>query len=98
MVQIEPTLYGLKVTFTGDLDALQLKNWLKQSKAALAGRQAGFHALVDLRATGPMTHEALVFWDIGLALYERQGMRESMVLLPDGRAVPMQQVVSRKAG
>lgn len=98
MVHVEPTLYGLKTTFTGPLDAAQLKAWLKQSKAALAELAPGFRVLVDLRRAEPPPEEALVFWDVGVALHERQGMRESMVLLPDGRAVPMQQVVSRKAG
>lgn len=98
MVHVEPTLYGLKTTFTGDLDAGQLKAWLKQSKAALAELSPGFRVLIDLRQAGPLPAETLVFWDIGIGLHERHGMRESMVLLPGGRAVPMQALVSRKAG
>lgn len=98
MVHVEPTLYGLKTTFTGDLDARQLKAWLKQSKASLADLSPGFRVLIDLRRAGPLPDEALVFWDVGIALHERQGMRESMVLLPDGQAVDMQAMVGRKAG
>jgi hypothetical protein len=98
MFHSESTLYGYKTTFSGELDLEQVKRWYRHVQTSLVESRAGFRVLLDLRKADPMPSEALLLLEMAANLYQFHGMRESVVLLPDGVTTTLPDLASRMAG
>ena len=82
MFRIEPAPYGFKLTFSGYIQAEEMKAWHQESKTVLASARKGFGVVVDMVKMGVMPQDTKAELAEGQALYRAKGMGRSAVLVP----------------
>ena len=88
MHSIERTDYGFKLTLAGRMNAEQIGDWLKHSKAILAEQTPGFGVLLDMRKLKPLPGDALHDLREAQLLFQTTGMVRSAVIV-DGALLRM---------
>ncbi len=81
MYKIDKTTYGYKLTLSEMIKADEMKQWLEDSKKALASSPATFGIMVDMRDLKPLPPEAQPHMQEGQKLYKEKGMQRSAVIL-----------------
>jgi hypothetical protein len=83
MYKIEKTNYGLKLTFTGFVDAEEMSRWAREVQEISRPMKKGFCVLLDLRGMAPLAPDA---WEVMQKSHRRAmkaGMARSALVLDD---------------
>lgn len=98
MYKIEKKLYGYKLTFGDFIKTDEMKQWVNESKTALAAAPREFGIFVDMRTLKPLPPEAQQYMQEGQKLYKAKGMTRSVVIV-DGALTKMQfQRIAKETG
>lgn len=89
MHKVEKTGYGFKLVFSEFIKPEEMKEWLEDSKKALASPPKEFGVFVDMRALKPLPPEAQAIMEEGQKLFKQKGMARSVVIL-DSTTTTMQ--------
>ncbi|MBN2281614.1 MAG: hypothetical protein JXQ65_13615 [Candidatus Marinimicrobia bacterium] len=81
MVKIEKKDYGYKITFSDNVSADEMKQWVEESKKILASAVSGFCVFVDMRTLKPLGPDAQLLLESGQREYKAKGMKRSVVIL-----------------
>ena len=81
MYKIEEGRHGFTLTFGGSLYSEELRQWLEESKRALARHEVGFGVIVDMRNVLPLGPEARKVIVQGQELFRKAGLVRSAVIL-----------------
>ena len=81
MHSIEQKSYGYKITLEGIVSVDEMKQWVEESRKALAGATKEFGVFVDMRTLKPVGTEAQSAMQEGQKLYKEKGMQRSVVIL-----------------
>ena len=81
MYKIERQDYGFKLTFADFIKADEMRQWVEESKKALAGAPPAFGIFVDMRDLKPLPQDAQAAMQDGQKLYKQKGMQRSVVIL-----------------
>lgn len=81
MYKIEKKDYGYKLTFGEFIDAIEMKQWLEESRTLLQSASTSFGVFVDMQTLKPLPREAQEFMQEGQKLYKETGMVRSVVIL-----------------
>jgi hypothetical protein len=83
MYTIEQTDYGIKLVFSGQIDAAEMGRWLNDVKVYLSRQSKRFSVFVDMRTMEPLPLDAQELIARGQMLAKRKGMQRSVVILDD---------------
>lgn len=83
MYEIEKKEYGYKLTFSGSIEAGEMRSWLVESKQVLNSAPESFGVFIDMRNLMPLDEEAQVFMRKGQEFYNQMGMDRSVVIVED---------------
>ena len=81
MYEIEKKGYGYKLTFSGSIDADEMREWVEKSKEQLASAPTEFGVFVDMRTLQPLDTDAQASMEEGQKLYKATGMVRSVVVV-----------------
>ncbi len=98
MHSIEQKSYGYKITLEGIVSVDEMKQWVEESRKALAGATKEFGVFVDMRTLKPVGTEAQSAMQEGQKLYKEKGMQRSVVVV-DSSIMKMQfQRIAKETG
>lgn len=83
MYKIEKTNYGLKMTFTGFVDAAEMSRWDREVREVSRSMEKDFCVLLDLRGMAPLAPDG---WEVLQKSHRRAmkaGMARSALVLDD---------------
>lgn len=83
MYAIEKQPLGFKLVFKGSIAAGEMQQWVDDSRAALSNAPPSFGLFMDMRALQPLPLESQRVMLLGQQLYQRRGMRRSVVIIQD---------------
>jgi len=78
---IEKQPFGFKLVFKGRISASEMQRWVDESRAALSSAPASFGLFMDMRDLQPLPPESQRVMLEGQRLYQRCGMRRSVVII-----------------
>jgi hypothetical protein len=81
MYAIEQQTLGFKLVFQGSIAASEMQRWVEDSKAALCNAPPSFGLFMDMRTLQPLPPESQTVMLVGQQLYQRHGMRRSVVIV-----------------
>jgi hypothetical protein len=81
MYRIEKKSYGVKITFSGNLNVEELKKWVVESAKILVSISPKFGVFVDMRELKPLNDDSQLVLEEGQKLYKKAGMTRSVVIL-----------------
>jgi hypothetical protein len=82
MYKIEPQSYGFRLTFGDFISASEMREWVNDSRKALAiAPKGGFGVFVDMRTLKPLPQDARPVMETGQKLYKMSGMTRSVVIV-----------------
>ncbi|MFY0688699.1 MAG: hypothetical protein JXQ90_16110 [Cyclobacteriaceae bacterium] len=81
MYNIETKNFGVKLTFSGFIQADEMNNWVEDSKKVLPSLGTNFGVFVDLRDLKPLPVDAQAAMEEGQKMYKQAGMLRSVVVL-----------------
>lgn len=82
MYNIEKKKSGYILTFSGEIDATEMKEWVERSKITLFGENRHeFGVIVDMKDLKPLKADARELMIEGQKLYKDKGMKRSAVIL-----------------
>ena len=81
MYAIEKQPLGFKLVFQGNIPASEMQRWVDESRAALCNAPPSFGLFMDMRALQPLPPESQRVMLEGQQLYQRCGMRRSVVII-----------------
>lgn len=80
MYEIEKKEYGYKLTFSGSIEAGEMRTWLVESRQMFAKVPESFSVFVDMRKMLPLDDDAQVHIKEGQKLFRQMGMVRSVVI------------------
>ena len=83
MYTIEQKDYGVRLVFSGRIDAEEMGRWLDDLKVHLSRQSKRFCVFVDMRALEPISMDAQEPMAQGQMFAKRKGMQRSVVILDD---------------
>jgi len=98
MHRIEKHSYGYKLTFEGFIKKDGMKQWIEESKKALAAASAGFGIVVDMRDLKPLPADSQLAMEEGQKLYKAKGMKRSAVIVNSGIMKMQFQRLAKQSG
>jgi aryl carrier-like protein len=78
---IEKRQLGYKLVFEGSITPREMQQWLDDSILALREQPSSFGLLIDMRALQPLTLDSQRLMSMGHSLYQRRGLRRSVVVV-----------------
>ncbi len=82
MYKIERKTSGYLLTFGGVITKDEMKNWVTESKAALAKEAStSFGVIVDMRTLAPLPPDTQELMVGGQQLYKQKGLKRSVVVV-----------------
>ena len=87
-------MYGLKLTFTGTIDVIEMTNWVSESIAKLQKIRTPFSVLVDMTGLSVLNPEARAILTSGQRMYKSYGMSHSAVMLNSGELKHQLEVIA----
>ncbi len=81
MYTIDETVYGIRLSFSGQITPEELESWISESEEILKNRKSDFGVFVDLRNIKPIHASELFLFRNGQKLYKNHGMVRSSVIL-----------------
>lgn len=81
MYKIEKTPYGVKLIFSGMIQAGEMASWVKESESFAKTLPPEFGVLVDMRELKPLADDAKQEMQKGQIIYKTKGMKRSAVIL-----------------
>lgn len=98
MFKIEARPSGFLLTFSGFIQAEEMKRWVAESKAALKSAPATFGVIVDMSDLKPLPTDAKAVMEEGQRLYKQAGMRRSYVAVKDAVTAIQFKQIARESG
>lgn len=83
MYSIQKKDYGYKITFSGFLNILDIKNWKRESSMILNKKNGKFGVYVDMKDLNPLTENVQKEIIEGQKYYKNAGMQRSVVIVSD---------------
>ena len=81
MYNIQKTDYGVKLTFSGNINLDEMNKWVNDSKQIIKGLSTEFGVFVDLRELKPLAGDVQTSMQEGQILFKKAGMQRSVVIL-----------------
>lgn len=81
MYKIEKTGYGVKLLFSGLINADEMKHWVVESHKTVKTLPPKFGVFVDMRELKPLASDVQGVMQSGQILYKQAGMERSVVIL-----------------
>lgn len=98
MYNIEPTDFGVHLTFAGTMHKAEMEAWLDDSREVVPSLSDDFSVFVDMRELEPLPEPARVVLIKGQRYYQRQGMLRSFVLLDTRRCEQHWRRIAQQSG
>ncbi len=98
MHKIDKMPYGYKLTFDGFIKADEMKQWVEESKRALATSPAKFGVLIDMRGLKPLPADSQPLMEEGQKAYKMAGMQRSCVILASAIQTMQFKRIARETG
>jgi len=98
MYRIKRTKYGIHLTFSGHIKAVEMEQWLEESRGVLSEVEGPFGVFVDMRDMILLPPESQPAMKRGQMHYRSEGMVRSVVILRD-KVIAMQfQRIAKETG
>jgi len=82
MYKIEKRPSGYILTFSGQIDAIEMQRWFDDSKRNLAlETSSSFGVIINMKDLQPLKPDAVAIMKNGQKLYKDKGMKRSAVIL-----------------
>ena len=81
MYNIQKIREGFRLTFSGTIEAPEMKKWVEDSKKALMAAPPKFGVFVDMRDFKPLKPDSQAVMEEGQKMYKMKGMTRSVVIL-----------------
>ncbi len=98
MYTIDKTPYGYALSFSGALNADEMRSWLNACREALSAPQTPFGVLIDARELGVIDREVKKLLIAGQHRFRKQGMVRSALVWSDAGTASQFQVLARQSG
>lgn len=98
MFSIEKCDYGYAITFSGMIDATEMRRWVDESKRSLAMARSNFGVTVDMRNLSPLPSDAQTALEEGQKLFKTAGMIRSAVVVSKGYVATELRLLARSTG
>lgn len=98
MYKLEKAPFGIKIKFAGFMQPDEMREWLEESKVALASAPKGFGVLVDETELKALPEDTKKVLQEGQALYKASGMSRSAVGLASALTTAQMKAVAKDAG
>lgn len=98
MYRIEKTPYGLKLTFGGQMNAVELQSWLEDARRTMVEMPGPFQVLVDMRDLSPLDEEAQKVFIRGQHTFRKAGMVRSAVVVRNPETRGQFERIARQSG
>lgn len=98
MHKIEKKGSNYWLTFSGFIAPEEMKQWVDDSKATLAGASGSFGVFVDMRELKPLGNEAKAHMEEGQKLFKMKGMTRSVVIVNSAMTAMQFKRIARDTG
>jgi len=98
MFKIETRSSGFLLTFSGFIEAEEMKRWVEESEKALKTAPSDFGVIVDMRALKPLPADSKAVMESGQKLYKMKGMKRSFVAVNDAVTAMQFKKIAKESG
>ncbi len=98
MYQIQQIPEGFLLTFAGMIDAAEMRDWVSDSRIALAEAPERFGVIVDMRSLRPLPEEAQEVMVDGQGMYKQRGMERSAVAVDNAITAMQFKRLAKRSG
>lgn len=98
MYKIEKTEYGIKNTFSGNIDATEMNEWKKESEVLLEDMPKEFVVYIDMIGLKILSDDAKHIISEGQKIYRQKGMKRSVVVLKSATVALQFKNIARETG
>ena len=98
MYKIEKRPSGFVLTFSGSMEAAEMKRWYDESIETLKLSPSDFGVIVDMRSLAPLKQDAQVLMIKGQQAYKLKGMKRSCVVVNDATTMIQFKRLAKESG
>ncbi len=98
MYKIEKTKYGIKNTFSSNIDASEMSEWKKESELLLEKMLKEFVVYIDMIDLKVLSDDAKAIIAEGQKMYREKGMKRSVVIVKSATVALQFKNIARETG